>query len=373
MGGSISRYTNAMQTVRVIIALQAIMGNLSGPGKGIMNVQGGKPGGEEELFEKYAAPDLASRLGSRKVIFNNGSYRRYPDAGKLKEAISKLKFVLYRGFFMDEEAKLSHLIIPGTMVYESKGSQYGAQRQVVWRNQAIPRPGETVEDWRFYVDLGRRINGDLFPDVNSPEDIYELVREASDSWKGLSIERLRNSPTGITWPSYSLTDPDTKESIYQDNRFQTSDGRVQLNVPGLGSIKWTEPEGNPNTKNGKEFPLIFTQGKVVHHWQHTYTNWSSYMAQFSEGNFVQAHPDTVKNLGVKDGGWVYLETEVGKIKARLKITEAILPGVVWTPSHPAPTSPDSGNFGTSINTIIPNYWDKVSAQFNGFGCRLIKA
>jgi anaerobic selenocysteine-containing dehydrogenase len=88
---------------------------------------------------------------------------------------------------------------------------------------------------------------------------------------------------------------------------------------------------------------------------------------------VQAHPDTVKNLGVKDGDWVYLETQVGKIKARLKITEAILPGVVWTPSHPAPTSPDPGNFGTSINTIIPNYWDKVSAQFNGFGCRLIKA
>ena len=383
MGGSISRYTNAMQTVRVIIALQAIMGNLSGPGKGIMNVQGGKPGGEEELFEKYAAPDLASRLGSRKVIFNikrgnldllilNGSYRRYPDAGKLKEAISKLKFVLYRGFFMDEEAKLSHLIIPGTMVYESQGSQYGAQRQVVWRNQAIPRPGETVEDWRFYVDLGRLLNKGRFPPVKGPEDIYEMVREASHSWKGLSIERLKKSPTGITWPSYSLMDPDTRESMYQNNRFLTSDGKVQLHVPGLGPIKWTEPKGNPNTKNDQEFPLVFTQGKVVHHWQHTYTNWSSYMAQFSEGNFLQAHPDTVKNLGVKDGDWVYLETQVGKIKARLKITEAILPGVVWTPSHPAPTSPDSGNFGISINTIIPNYWDKVSAQFNGFGCRLKK-
>ena len=108
----------------------------------------------------------------------------------------------------------------------------------------------------------------------------------------------------------------------------------------------------------------------MHHWQHTYTNWSSYMAQFSEGNFLQAHPDTVKDLGVKNGDWVYIETKVGKIKARLKITEAILPGVVWTPSHPAPTSPDAGNFGTPINTIIPNYWDKVSAQFNGFGCRL---
>ena len=86
-----------------------------------------------------------------------------------------------------------------------------------------------------------------------------------------------------------------------------------------------------------------------------------------------AHPDSVLDLGVKDGDQVYLETEAGKIKAKLKITEGILPGVVWTPSHPGPASPAPGNIGTSINAIIPNYWDKVSAQFNGFGCRLEKA
>ncbi|MBW2092457.1 MAG: molybdopterin dinucleotide-binding protein, partial [Deltaproteobacteria bacterium] len=126
------------------------------------------------------------------------------------------------------------------------------------------------------------------------------------------------------------------------------------------------------TEAVEEFPLIFTQGKVVHHWQQTYTGWSSYMAQFSEGNYVQAHPKTVQELGVKNGEWVYVETKLGKIKARLKITEAILPGVVWTPSHPTPVSPFSGNLGDTINTIIPDYWDKVSAQFNGFGCRLVK-
>jgi hypothetical protein len=54
------------------------------------------------------------------------------------------------------------------------------------------------------------------------------------------------------------------------------------------------------------------------------------------------------------------------------VNELILPGVVWTPSHPAKVSPHKGNSGVSINTIIPSHWDKVSAQFNGFGCRLVK-
>ena len=386
MGGSLSRYTNAMQTVRNIIALQAITNNLYGVGKGLMNVQGGKPGGEHEFLEHYTHPDLPRKLNARKVLYNmkkgrldllllNGSYRRYPNANEVKKRIGKVGFVVYRGFFMDEEAQLSHLIIPGTMVYESEGSQYGAQRQVVWRNRAVEPPGETVEDWRFYVDLGKKLNPKTFPDVNSAEDIYELVRKTVPSWKGLTLERLKASPTGVTWPSYSEDEPESRGSIFIDGRFLTDDAKVQLSFKPIGPIRWYEPKGSPldkKNKQAKDYPLIFTQGKVVQHWQQTYTNWSQYMGQFSEGNFVQVNPETVRSLGIKDGDRVFIETKIGKLPAVVKLSEFILPGVIFTPSHPAPANPVTGNQGASVNTIVPNYWDKVSAQFNGFGCRLVK-
>lgn len=386
IGGSISRYTNSMQTVRAIIGLQAITANLTGPGRGIMNVQGGKPGGGEQFQEIYRAPDLAHRLSFRKALYNmkrkgvdvlilNGAYRRYPDANRVKKAIEKVTFVVYRGFFMNAEAELAHLIIPGTMVYESSGSQYGAQRQVVWRNKAIPRPGETVEDWRFYSDLGKKLCGDRFPSVDGPEDIYELFREEAPTWRGLTLERVKRSPTGITWPYGDPGKPEARGSLYPNNDFMTQRGKVELRIPALGPVKWSEPKGSPKDKRrgSEEFPLIFSQGKVVWHWQHTYTNWSEFMGQFSEGNFVAAHPDTVQGLGMKDGDLVFIETKIGKIRARLKVSSAVLPGVIWTPSHPAPTALVPGNAGESINTIVPYYWDKVSAQFNGFGCRLTKA
>lgn len=399
MGGSLSRFTNAIQTVRAIVALQALTANLSGPGKGIMNMQGGKPGGleileekirardlRETLQEKFLAKDLAGALGFRKVLYGmlqkrvkvlllNSSYRRYPDANRVRKGISNVDFVVYRGFFMDEEAQLAHLIIPGTMVFESSGSQYGAQRQVVWRNRAVPAPGETVEDWRFYTDLGKRINKETFPPVDSPEDIFELVRKNSPTWTGLTPERLKKDPTGVSWPCPSDGHPGTLGTLYPDNRFLTADRKVELNAPALGPIAWTEPEGSPygDSTEAKAFPLIFIQGKVVQHWQHTYTHWSAYMAQFSEGNYVQVNTQTVQSLGLKEGDWVYLETELGKIKARLHVSEMILPGVVWTPSYPGGSSPFKANTGVSINTIIPGNWDKVSAQYNGFGCRLTKA
>jgi formate dehydrogenase major subunit len=385
LGGSLSRYTNSIQTVRIIIALQAITGNLSGPGRGLMSVQAGKPGGREAFEETFRTPDLAPALSFRKVLYNmerdrvkvlllNSSYRRYPDADRVKKAIEKVEFVAYRGFFMDEEAKLAHLILPATMVFESAGSQYGLQRQVVWREKAISSLGETVEDWRFYRDLGKKINQGRFPDIESVEDIYELFRKHAPSWAGLTLDRLRKDPTGISWPCPSADHPGTKGTLYPDDRFLTKDGKVDLRSRALGLMSWSEPEGSPfkDSENRRTFPLIFIQGKVIQHWQHTYTNWSAYMAQFSEGNFVQVHPETVKELGMKDGDWIYLETELGKIKAKLKLSELILPGIVWTPSHPEPAAPFKENSGQSINTIIPGYWDEVAAQFNGFGCRLTK-
>ena len=207
------------------------------------------------------------------------------------------------------------------------------------------------------------------------KDIYELFRKAAPTWQGIPLGRLKKDPTGVTWPCPQADQPDARGTLYPGNRFLTKDGKVELRSPALGAIKWEEPEGSPkkDEKSSGDYPLIFTQGKVVWHWQHTYTNWSSFMSQFSKGNYVQVHPETVRNLGLRDGDWVHLETEIGKIKAKLCVSNSILPGVVWTPSHPAPISPFPGNAGESINTIIPNYWDKVSAQFNGFGCRLTRA
>jgi formate dehydrogenase (coenzyme F420) alpha subunit len=385
MGASLSRYTNSIQSVRAIIALQAITGNLSGAGKGMMNVQGGKPGGNESFEEHFSAPGLGSALGFRKALYNmernkvkvlllNSSYRRYSDGNRIRKAIEKVDFVVYRGFFMDEEAKLAHLIIPATMVFESAGSQYGNQRQVVWREKAIERQGETVEDWRFYTDLGRRIAKDAYPSVETPEDLFELFIKYTPSWAGITLDRLKKDPTGISWPCPSAEHPGSRGTLYPDNRFLTDDGKVALFTKALGPIAWSEPEGGPSNdvNGGKSFPLILIQGKVVHHWQHTLTNWSIYMAQFSEGNYVQIHTATAHKYGIVDGDLVYLETESGKLKAKVKVNELIMPDVVWTPSHPEPGAPYEGNTGQSINTIIPSCWDLVGSQYNGFGCRLTK-
>ena len=237
---------------------------------------------------------------------------------------------------------------------------------------------QVESDERMKKDIARDFTGEDLKNlpeyIMKEEDAYELFRKYAPTWGGISLERLKQTSSGIQWPCPEVDHPGSKGSLYPDNIFATSHGKVELNTAALDPIQWAEPEGSPasDAEIGKQFPLILIQGKVVHHWQHTFTNWSAYMAQFSESNFVQVHPDTVRELGIQDGDLVSLETEGGKIKAKAKINNLIMPGIVWTPSHPAPASPFKGNRGECINTIIPPRWDMVGAQFNGFGCRLIR-
>ena len=230
-----------------IIALQAITNNLVGAGKGLMSVQGGKPGGEREFLEHYQAPNMSQRLNIRKVLYNmkkgnldvlllNSSYRRYPDAQEVKARIQNVGFVVYRGFFMDEEAQLADLIIPGAMPFECEGSQYGAQRQVVWRRKAMEKPGETSEDWRFYTDLGRALNGEDFPDFKSAEEIYELFRQKVESWHKLTLDKVKASPTGVTWPYPKAYAAEQRGSMFPDGNFLTADGKVKLDFKLLGPM-----------------------------------------------------------------------------------------------------------------------------------------
>jgi anaerobic selenocysteine-containing dehydrogenase len=386
LGGSLSRYTNAIQTARAIIALQAITGNLAGEGKGILHVQSGKPGGDHDFTKKFSAPDLERGLNFRKILFNmergdlkvlllNSSYRRYPDANRVKKAIENVDFVIHRGFFMNEEAKVSDLIIPGTMGFESEGSQYGLWRQVVWREKAIEPLGECVPEWKFYSDLGRMVCGDAYPPVKSPADIYELMRETAPSWAGMSLDRIKGNSSGIVWPCPSPQGSDGRGTLFKEKKFWTEDGKIQLRVPALGPLAWEEPTASPwDDKKGdpKRFPLIFTQGKVVYHWQQSMTSHSGLLAQFSEGIYAQIHPRTAMEFALADGDAAVVSTELGDMPVKVRVSEDVLPGMVWIPHFADPSSPFPPNAGPAINAFIPGYWDKTAAQYNGFGCRLTK-
>ena len=114
------------------------------------------------------------------------------------------------------------------------------------------------------------------------------------------------------------------------------------------------------------------QGKILTHWQQTLTNFSAALAQFSSGRYVNIHPETAEKFGLKQGDQALIETATGSVEARVEILDTIIPGIIFTPSHFTRSSPHPQNRSEHINSIVPNFWDRISSQTNGVGCTLKK-
>lgn len=384
MGGALSRYTNGIATIRGIISLQGIKGNLIGSGRGVLTMEGGKPEGEKE-FVDHACGEIeatgvnfrrllaAMKKGEIDLLFLNSSYRRYPDSKNVRAALQNVPFIIHRGFFMTEETQVAHLFLPATFSPESDGSHYGAEKQVVWRDKMINAPDSCVPDWQFYRDVGLKIAPDKYPTFSGPAELYEMFRQAVPSWTGMPLERLKASPDGVVWPVYKIDGEELIGSQFREGKLHTEDGKLALNSQVLGPLRWEVPRGSPLGKEAKkDYPLFCTQGKVVTHWQQTLTNFSEALAQFSNGRYISLHPDTARELGLEKGDNVRLETETGEVEGYILPDPGLLPGCVFTPSHLSESSPFPQNRSKHINNILPNYWDRISAQFNGIGCRLVK-
>ena len=184
MGGCLSRYTNGLQSIRAIIALQALRDNLIGSGKGLLTMEGGKPEGEKEFVDAVCGPAKDSGVNFRRllntmkkgnldVLFLNSSYRRYPGLHRRRRGNAKRwGSWCHRGFFKTEEMDVADLFVPAAFGPESAGSHYGAEKQVVWRDKCVDAPGSCVPDWQFYRDIGRKLGpGNAIPISPDPNEL----------------------------------------------------------------------------------------------------------------------------------------------------------------------------------------------------------
>jgi anaerobic selenocysteine-containing dehydrogenase len=95
-------------------------------------------------------------------------------------------------------------------------------------------------------------------------------------------------------------------------------------------------------------------------------------------NTVQINVTAARDLGIKSGDTVTIETRVGKIKGAAQVVQGIRPDTIavsyhygqWSPGY----SPDSHK-GIAINQVLEHHPDLISGHnsFNDTKCKLYKA
>ena len=153
-------------------------------------------------------------------------------------------------------------------------------------------------------------------------------------------------------------------------KYPTLPDARQFRVPNIG---FTIQKAAVDKGIAKEFPLVFTSGRLVEYeggGEETRSN--KWLAELQQDMFVEINPADATDRGIKDGAWVWvLGAEGARARMKALVTERVGKGVAWCPFHFAgwfqgvdqranyPKGTDPVVLGESANTLTTYGYDPV--------------
>ena len=407
-GVAVDQNINSFQTIRAILLLRAITGNLDVPGgdvfwvhpanivvqspsidPGILLLEKVTPemwtrkigAGKYEVLaqahpQEFADAALYDSPYSPKVLFVMGSNTLVNESDSLKmaEALNKVDFIVAADLFMTPTAQIADIVLPAASWLEIDDVADLHFGWGVMARQKVAEIGECRDDKQILIDLAHRLGmDDCFP--------WQNVREYCD-WV------LKDK--GITFDEFielGIIQGEMRYRKYEQEGFATPSGKVELYSSTLESMGrdplpyFVEPPESPYSTPElfRDYPLIITTGARIQAYFHSEGRQIKSLRRIVPDPLVEIHPDTAKNLGIAEGDWVWIENPRGRIKQKARLTEKIHPGVVnaqhgwWFPEKEAP---EYGFKESNVNLLtggMPYDPHTGSESLRSFLCKIYKA
>ena len=388
MWNGVGQHTNATQTSRAIATLYALLGDFDRMGGNVVfpKIPVNDVGGKEFLPKEASAARIGRErkpLGPPAKPGNCAAYdiftaileeRPYPvkamlnfgsntilsnaDSGYGREAMKNLELAVAADLFMTPTAELCDYVLPATSFLEMSNitTAFEHRREgkthMQYRAAAVEPLAERRADTWMIFELAKRLgfaeqfwHGDI-------ESGYAYELQPS----GVSLERLKSAPGGISLPKEptyekhakksASTPPSTKETGGSESTgngqtnnnprgFATPSKKVEIYclpfaANGISPLpEFVEPAISPVSRPdiAAEFPLILTNAKnttFVHSQQRALAGLRKSLPQPR----AELHPATAERYGIRNDAWMRLETPRGAIKVKARVSSSIVPGVV---------------------------------------------
>jgi anaerobic selenocysteine-containing dehydrogenase len=409
-GNAIDQNINTLQTARAVHCLSAITGNLDVPGGDVFWVPpaGVKVhsthGSQSYTLNERITPELKTKMvgGGKykgldsavihprhlldaimsgkpypiKALFVMGSNTllNQTDPVRTAAAFRKVDFTVVTDLFMTPTAQMADILLPASSWLENDEVADIHMGWCVLIRQKVAEIGECRDDKQILFDLAHRLGLDEdFP--------WKDVREYCDwtlAGAGLTFEEFKE--LGI------LTGK-MRYRKYEQDGFATPSGKVELRCSTLESMGYDplpyyrEPPESPYSTPDlfKEYPLIITTGSRIQGYFCSEGRQIESLRKLNPHPVLEIHPDTAKNLGIKSGDWVWIESPRGRIKQMAQLTEGIHRGVVhaqhgwWFPEK---EPPEYGFTESNVNVLaadMPCDPHTGSESLRAFLCKVYKA
>jgi len=365
-GFGMQRYTNSGQTMRALIALCAITGNIGYPGAGWIyaNLQTQVFGGErdpiafyppEKQDRKVRVSISTARLGRDMQaqvdpplkfawVERGNPLAQNPETHAVRKAFRALDFRVVVEQFMTDTAREADIILPAKSMFEQTdviGAYWHHYLQL--RPRILDMPGEVRAETDIFRALAARL------DIAGPElDIAIPSSGELNSWLnrrlaplGLTLDDLKNGPVPA---------PGSQDVVFSDKIFPTPSGKIEL-VSAEAAERWnidplprahlpgetaagetlageTAPgEVSAGNNHDPATPLQMMTPNTKNRIHSQFGN-LDLIKQFDPGPEVTIHPDDARARGIEHGDRAIVFNKRGQLELPARIDAGIRRGCV---------------------------------------------
>jgi anaerobic selenocysteine-containing dehydrogenase len=341
-GYGMQRFSNGGQTIRSLLALNVLTGNIGKPGACFhyANLQSyvfddvkeplcyypeKQPGG---LFRrsiskaKLGEDMLKMRDPELKMIWveRGNPVAQNPDTNTTLQAFRRLEFRVVVEQFMTDTAREADIVLPAKNMFEQSdiiGSYWNPYVQL--KPKILEPAGEVKPESEIYYDLARKLGysaGEIARYLPEPgdENIQAFLKDKLAAFPALKWEDLLEGP---------VMAPGLEEIAFADLAFSTPSGKIELDSQeavtrwGVASVPSYDEIAKGESGQKREFPLHLlspnTQNRI-----HSQFGNLDLIRQFAPHPYITMNATDALDRNLVEGEMVRVFDERGEMSVRVR-------------------------------------------------------
>ena len=256
--------------------------------------------------------------GTFKALYVQGEDIAQSDPGTqhVETALRSLECLIVQDLFLNETAKFAHVLLPGSSFLEKNGTFTNAERRINRVRKVMPAVAGK-EDWEITMDLSNALGYPMH--YNHPSEIMDEIASLTPTFTGVNYQRL-DELGSIQWPC-NEENPVGMPTMHVDD-FPIGKGRFSV----------TEYVATDERTNSR-FPLLLTTGRILSQYNVGAQTRRTDNQVWHDEDRLDLHPHDAEVRGIKEDDWVGITSRAGQTVLRARITDKVLPGVVYTTFH----------------------------------------
>ena len=350
-GFGMQRYTNSAQTMRALIALLALTGNIGRPGAGWIyaNLQSAIFSSIREPLALYP-PDTddgpirvsvsTARLGPEMIeqrepelkiawVERGNPVTQNPQTSKVLEAFRALDFRVVVEQFLTDTAREADIVLPAKTMFEQTdviNAYWHPYIQI--KAKLIEPPGEVRPETEIYWHLAQRLG---FSKDAVEQHLPAPSDEAVEAWlerrlapfPELSLEDLRRGP---------VLAPGSQEVAWSNLVFPTPSGKIEL-LSEEARERWrTDPlptyspnAERPATPEAAPYPLHLLTPNTKNRIHSQFGNLPT-IRGLDPDTFAEMSPADAAARGISEGDRVQVFNDRGTVEVSVRLDNSLRPG-----------------------------------------------